>query len=370
MKSLKSSNRLFVPGRINLLGEHLDYNGGPVLPFTLDKGLTAVWRPRDDHRVQIYSQGQPTALELDLRDLASHFEVNPWYLPAVAMLRMMMESYPEASQGFSVDIASTLPPAAGLSSSAATEILMGWIFCRVQNIEPPRSELALAAQKAEHHFLNVRCGIMDMWAIAHGRKNFITQIDCSGPIHQYLPFHPEPWHIVILHSGISRRLESSEYNDRRASCERALARLRQMHPITHLAEAGPEMLALLEDPIEFRRTRHVITETQRVYQATEALTRGTIEALGPLLKESHASLQTDYEVTGAPVDAIAEAANNHPACLGCRLTGAGFGGCLVALVFKNDVKQFERDVLENLRLLNWDFQPQIIPVESGEIRED
>lgn len=367
--SAADQGSLFVPGRVNFLGEHIDYNGGTVLPFTINLGLTARWQAHHNSRVTVYSTGQTEGWTCDLESLSSLQDVPSWYRPFAAMLSVMKET-PELikAKGFTVTINSTLPPASGLSSSAAVEVLAGRLLMRVNGLASDPGQIALRAQEAEHRHIGVRCGIMDMWAIAHGRKNYLTAIDCSGPTHQYIPFNSGPWQVLVIDSGLPRTLAGSAYNDRRAACERALATLKKEWPhLNHLAEADYDMLEVIPDSVDRRRARHVVTEMDRVRRAIHLLKNQDFEATGDLLNASHASLRDDYEVTGEGLDFLASEAQRQAGCVGCRMTGAGFGGCLLALVHHEHVQAFVRH-FEKLREGRPGKRLQVLAVSTDEIR--
>lgn len=365
-----SGGKVFVPGRVNFLGEHLDYNGGSVLPFTIHLGLMAKWEASGDDRVSVHSEGISAGWTSRLSELNDVQHVPSWYRPFAAMLCVIRKKLGnDVKRGFSLQIRSTLPPASGLSSSAAVEILAGWVLLRANDLEPDRRLLAFSAQEAEHQHLGVHCGIMDMWAIAHGKRDFLTAIDCRGPTHEHIPFNTGPWRVLVLDSGLPRTLAGSAYNDRRAACERALAALRRHWPrLNHLAEAELEMLEAISDPVDRRRARHVVMEMDRVRKAITLLQNQNIEETGALLNASHASLRDDYEVTGEGLDFLAAEAQKQKGCIGCRMTGAGFGGCLLAIVHEVHVPAFLKH-FENLRE-NWQGKSlRVIPVQSDEIRE-
>lgn len=361
---------VFVPGRVNFLGEHLDYNGGTVLPFAIQLGITAQWKASQDDQIWIQSQDVNEVWTTRLDELNGIQHVPAWYRPIAAMLCVVKDRLGNAvHQGFNANIQSTLPSASGLSSSAAVEVLAGWLLMRANGQKPDPALLALMAQEAEHQHLGVRCGIMDMWAIAHSKKGYLTAIDCRGPTHKYIPFNTGAWRVLVIDSGLPRTLAGSAYNDRRAACERALAALRKEWPyLCHLAEAEPEMLEAIPNPVDRRRARHVITEMARVREAIKLLEDQSVEETGALLNASHTSLREDYEVTSEGLDFLASEAQKQPGCAGCRMTGAGFGGCLVALVHENWVTNFLRH-FEKLRN-GWSGKGlRVIPVYPNEIRE-
>lgn len=365
MSPCPTQGKVFVPGRVNFLGEHLDYNGGTVLPFTLALGLTGSWEAISEPVVEIWSEGHPQPCTIPLRQTWAHAPLDPWYRPAWAMLCVMVARYPGTERGFRLRVSSTLPSGAGLSSSAAIEVLIGWVFAAVQGLHPEPADVALAALEAEHQHLGVRCGIMDMWAIVHGKKGYLTAIDCNGPSHKPIPFSTGPFQPIIINSRQPRTLSHSAYNDRRAACERALKALQSLWPVPHLAAALPEMLIAIPCEEDQRRARHVISENRRVHRAIECLENGNFENLGPLLRESHRSLAEDYEVTGPALDRLADWANSQVGCLGCRMTGAGFGGCLIALVHQDALPIFRKKF--DAFAATCSPRPELLDAKPGEI---
>ncbi|MCS6981934.1 MAG: galactokinase [Flavobacteriales bacterium] len=365
MRASPEEGKIFVPGRINFLGEHLDYNGGTVLPFTLNLGLTGCWETIAEPVVEIWSEGHPRRCIIPLRETWLHPPLDPWYRPAWAMLCVLVARYPGKERGFRLRISSTLPAGAGLSSSAAIEVLMGCVFAAVQEVHPELADVAFAALEAEHHHLGVRCGIMDMWAIVHGKKGYLTAIDCNGPSHKLVPFSTGPFQPLIINSRQPRTLAHSAYNDRRAACERALKALQSLWSVPYLAAALPEMLIAIPSEEDKRRARHVISENRRVQKAIVCLENGNFQALGPLLRESHRSLAEDYQVTTPLLDRLAEWANSQEGCLGCRMTGAGFGGCLIALVHQDALPTFRKKF--DAFASTFSPPPELLDARPGEI---
>jgi len=358
---------VFVPGRINLIGEHLDYNGGMVLPFTVNKGLLGKWQARDDAIIHIHSLGREDYYRVPCGREWETPPQEPWYKPAWAMLCKLRELFPRHLCGFIIEIQSSLPSGAGLSSSAAVEILISQVFCQVNMISMPSEEVCRAVQEAEHRFLNVRCGIMDMWSIVFGRKGFLTAIDCSTFTHTYVPLDISPYRIVVIHSGLPRTLAKSFYNERRLSCERALHDINQYQATSFLAQAEMGSLNWVRDEADRKRARHVLREQLNVRESIEALLNKDLHALGALLKRSHQSLATDFEVSTPELDFLVSTACAHHACLGARLTGAGFGGCVIALVHQKHVYEFTREIMASYRK-EFALCADIFEIDSGSMR--
>ncbi len=321
------------PGRVNLIGEHTDYNDGFVLPVAVDR---AVW---------VAAAGQPTReaviRALDVRNdeaivplSAAPTTIGGWvdYPAGIAWAFMQDGKRPFGLQAV---FASSVPVGAGMSSSAAVEIAFAYTWQRISGFAYARHELALLAQKAENQYVGVNCGIMDQMISACGRAGHAMLLDTRTLERTYYPV-PEGLALVVADSLVRRSLASSEYNIRRAQCEEAVRRLAVALPgIKALRDVTLEDLerhAALLPPVILKRARHVVSENARVHAFTQALQRGALDEAGALLRESHRSLRDDYEVSAPELDTLVEAANAVPGCYGARLTGAGFGGCTIALV--------------------------------------
>lgn len=332
----------FVPGRVNLIGEHLDYNGGPVLPMTVSMGIYAAIAPRNDNHLRLASEGFCGVFEWDLEALPPTPHGLDWAAYPAAMVHVLRQQGQPIS-GANVFFLTTLPAGAGLSSSAAIEVLTG-ILLTMDSI--PRPQLAQWAQQAENQFVGVPCGIMDQFAVAVGHPGHALLLQSHSLAHTHVPQTLTDATWVVMHSGATRELAHTvEYANRRAECEAALQHLQRYHPIRQLAQAPADALALLShNPTWMARAMHVVAETARVHQTVEALQRNDPETVGRLLIESHVSLRDDYEVTGEALDTLVEAALETEGCLGARMTGAGFGGCAVALVRTAKLDVFLREV--------------------------
>ncbi len=301
----------FAPGRVNLIGEHLDYNGGPVLPAAIDRGLTASVRPRPDRRWQLRSGAQEQILDLNLEELPGPAAIQGWGRHVAGMLAVLARQgiHPP---GLDIAIRSDLPQASGLSSSAALEVLIGVIACAAADREWDSTGLALAAQAVEAEYLGLNCGIMDPYAIAHGREGFALLLDCAAMSHHLLPAELPGYTWVILDTRLPRQLSHSAYNQRRQACEQAASML----GLNQLAELrDPEQLSALPDGPLRAAARHVHTEVRRVERAAECLQQGDAEALGSLLQASHASLRDDFRVSCPELDLLAGEASQHSASI-------------------------------------------------------
>ncbi len=323
------------PGRVNLIGEHTDYNDGFVLPVALERDVRLLYNPRSDRHVRLYAVEFDAWAEFDLDDLKfndEHFWSN--YVQGVAWA---LEERGLRLTGIEGIISGNVPRGSGLSSSAALEIACAKAFMAAagQLDALPGPQIAKAAQRAENEFVGVNCGIMDQFISTLGSEGHALLIDCRSLGYELVPF-PQGAALVIGNTKASRSLANSAYNERRAQCEEGVRLLQAVLPgITALRDVSSEQLeahkALLP-PIIYRRCRHVVGENERVLATVAALAEGDLTEVGRLMAASHASLRDDYEVSSEALDVMVEAMASAPGCLGARLTGAGFGGCAVALV--------------------------------------
>ena len=333
------------PGRVNLIGEHTDYNEGFVLPMAIDRSTVVAASARDDRRVRIYSLNLDEEAEFDLdRPGAKRRGVWLDYVEGVA--RALEERTGERLSGADLALASDVPVGSGLSSSAALEISAGLALLSVSGVAVDRVQLALAGQQAEHEYVGAMVGIMDQFIAAMGRAGHALLIDCRTLEATPIPFDTSSVEVAICNSNVEHELASSEYNARRAECERGVQVLREVLPgvraLRDVSVADFERHEeILPEPIR-RRVRHVLTENERTLQATEALRSGDLDEMGRLMDRSHRSLRDDYEVSCGELDALVEIAGNFGGCLGARMTGGGFGGCTVNLVRRDALADFKQ----------------------------
>ena len=327
----------FAPGRVNLIGEHTDYNGGHVFPCALTIGTYACARRRDDRILRFYSLNFPEAgvLESTLDDREYRKELGFSNYPRGVIVTAAEEGY-EAEQGLDILYYGTIPNSSGLSSSASIGVLTGYILKDMFGFDFDGIINAKIGQKAENSFIGVNCGIMDQFAIAMGRKDTAIFLNTATLRYQYVPLVLNGVKILIMNTNKKRGLGDSKYNERRAECEEALRDLQRVTDIATLGDLDEEGFVLFSDSIRsqtcMKRARHAVFENRRTIRATEALRDGDLEQFGRLMNESHISLRRDYEVTGPELDALVEAAWEQEGVIGARMTGAGFGGCAVALV--------------------------------------
>lgn len=335
----------FAPGRANLIGEHIDYNGGLVMPAAVTLGITATCCPRSDRLVRLHSSDDTVAVEIDLDQPIAPDPARGWgNYPAGVLRELLLRGI--NLNGADVLFTTTLPQGAGLSSSAAMEVLTAISFLSLS--DAPTSDLkaiALLCQKVENQFIRVNCGVMDQFAVALGKEDCALLLDCESQNYQYVPVALGEHALIIMNTSRQRRLADSKYNERRAECDAVLRLLGDKAPRNGLVHARwSNILSHVSDPVLRRRARHVISEQARVEKASQVLAAGDLAAFGKLLTESHTSLRDDYEVTGPHLDAIVSAALQAPGCLGARMTGAGFGGCAIALVEQAAIADFTASV--------------------------
>lgn len=336
----------FAPGRVNLIGDHIDYNGGMVLPAAINLGITAQVRKRDDDIIRMRSAMSEKRIEIDLKKAIEYSPSAGWGNYPMGVIRLLqMTQMP--IKGADILFDSTLPIGSGLSSSAAIEVLTGYVLMSLVGYEVDKVAMALLCQKAENEFVGVNCGIMDQFAIAMGKAGHAIQLNCQTLDYQHIPFNIGKFKLVIINSNKERELADSAYNERRASCEKALALIREKYDVTNLCEAEfPMIIERVKDPVLLARARHVWWENQYVHEAIEALQDGDWQTLGESMDASHLSLSNDYEVSCDELDVLVDAARSVEGCIGARMTGAGFGGCVVALVHEDALTNFTSYVKE------------------------
>ncbi len=346
------------PGRVNLIGEHLDYNEGHVLPIAIDSSIMVAFAPRRDDGVRLYSLDLDQDSAFDLRHI-EHDAERPWsnYLRGVAWV---LREAGHRLIGLDAAIQGDVPIGAGLSSSAALEVAALGAFDIASGLRLDRRDLALLGQRAENRFVGVECGVMDQMTAALGRAGHALLIDCRSLDYEAVPVPleasgPARLSLVVADSGVRRSLLDSQYNVRREECRSAaelLAALITDRPITALRDVKSEDLARHGDdlpPTLLKRARHVVEEEGRVLRSVDALRRGELEEFGESLNASHRSLRDDFEVSCPELDLLVDLAQAQPGVLGARLTGAGFGGCTVNLVRTDALEAFRADVLESYR---------------------
>lgn len=339
----------FAPGRVNLIGEHTDYNGGHVFPCALTIGTYGAVRKRNDNKLRFYSMnfGHLPVIESSLDDLKPRRNAGWTNYPKGVMWALREKGY-ELPCGIDLMLFGNIPNGSGLSSSASVEILTGYILNDLFQLGISNQDLALLGQFSENHFNGVNCGIMDQFAIAMGRKDHAIFLDTADLSYEYAPIKLDGAKIVISCSNKRRGLGDSKYNERRAECEKALEEIRKVRQVDSLGalteEQFEEVRDAVKDPVRRRRAKHAVYENQRTVKAVEALKANDIALFGRLMNESHISLRDDYEVTGRELDTLVEEAWKVKGVLGSRMTGAGFGGCTVSIVKDDAVDTFIEQV--------------------------
>ena len=342
----------FSPGRVNLIGEHTDYNGGHVFPCALTIGTYGVARKRADRKIRLYSENfsKMGVIETSLDDLVYRDSAGWTNYPKGIVWTFQEKGYP-VEKGFDMLMYGNIPNGSGLSSSASVELLMGIILKDLFGYEDlTMINLALIGQYGENNFNGMNCGIMDQFAIAMGKKDHAIFLDTQNLQYEYAPIRMDGYKIVIAASNKKRRLTDSKYNERRAECEEALKDIQSVKKIQALGKLTEEEFEqvkdAVKDPVCRKRAKHAVYENQRTIQAVKALKNNDLETFGKLMNESHVSLRDDYEVTGKELDTLVEAAWKQDGVIGSRMTGAGFGGCTVSIVKEEAVDAFIKNVGE------------------------
>lgn len=333
-------------GRVNLIGEHVDYCGGKVLPAALSLKCRVAVRKNGTNLLRVAATDIPARAEIDLNALENYKALKWGNYQAGVADEMKKAGYNLVGCDILYDC--TVPFGSGLSSSAAIEVVTAYALAKTGGNKIDKKELAVLAQKAENNYCGVNCGIMDQFASANGKEKHALLLDCATLDYELLPLDLKECVLVLTNCNKPHNLVESKYNERRSEVDKALSLLqKRISGISCLADVKPyqvEENRSVLTPLLYRRARHVVGECDRVLRSAEALKTGDLELFGRLLNESHRSLKEDYEVTGKELDALAEAAQNSPECLGSRMTGAGFGGCTVSLVRKTGLERFQENV--------------------------
>lgn len=336
----------FSPGRVNLIGEHTDYNGGHVFPCALTIGTYGAARKRDDRLIHFYSMNLNRfgTVEVSLDDLSYDAKYNWANYPLGVVWAFAQKGY-TLDCGFDMVIWGNIPNGSGLSSSASLEVLTGVILTDLFDIKTlSMTDLALIGQYSENNFNGCNCGIMDQFAVAMGKKDNAIFLDTSTLKFEYAPIELEDAKIIITNSKVKHSLVDSAYNDRRQECADALAALQKELDIESLGDLSPEEFeankGLITDPVQLKRAKHAVYENQRTIDAVAALRAGDIARFGELMNQSHISLRDDYAVSCEEIDILVDLAWKIPGVIGSRITGGGFGGCTVSIVKNDSVDEF------------------------------
>ena len=346
---VEADHTFFSPGRINLIGEHTDYNGGHVFPAAISLGTYGAARKRDDQLLRFFSGNfvEKGIIEVSLENL--HFEPeHNWTNYPKGVLHFLQEAGHTIDRGMDVYVYGNIPNGSGLSSSASLELLTGVIAEKLFDLQLERLDLVKIGKLTENEFIGVNSGIMDQFAIGMGADQRAIYLDTNTLEYDLVPLDLKDNVVVIMNTNKRRELADSKYNERRAECEKAVEELNRKLSIFTLGELDEwsfdEYSYLIEDENRLKRARHAVLENQRTLQARAALQAGDLEKFGRLMNASHVSLEHDYEVTGLELDTLVHTAWEQEGVLGARMTGAGFGGCAIALVRKDAVDTFKENV--------------------------
>ena len=345
----EAESKFFSPGRVNLIGEHTDYNGGHVFPCAIHRGTYALVKKRDDKKFRMYSENFENLgiIEFLLDNLVNE-KKHKWVNYPKGVVKMFIEAGYKIDSGFDVLFYGNIPNGSGLSSSASIEIVTSIILKDLYNLDIDMVEMVKLSQKAENQFIGVNSGIMDQFAVGMGKKDNAILLDCNTLKYSYAPVILKDEVLVIGNTNKKRGLADSKYNERRAECEEALKDLQKELDIQSLGELSIEEFnkseKLIKNEINRKRAKHAVYENQRTIKAQKELMEGNLEEFGRLMNESHVSLRDDYEVTGIELDTMVEIAWNQEGVIGSRMTGAGFGGCTISIVKKDAVDKFIENV--------------------------
>ena len=361
----------FSPGRVNLIGEHTDYNGGHVFPCALSFGTYGAISQRDDKIVRMYSENfeDKGIISFEIDNLKNE-EEHDWANYPKGVIDVLRKHGYDVNQGFDMVVYGNIPNGAGLSSSASVELLMAVMMNDIHQFNIDRVELVKYCQEAENNFIGVNCGIMDQFSIGMGQDSSAILLDCNTLDYKYSTVDLKDEVIVIANTNKRRGLADSKYNERRSECEEALKELQTELKISTLGELTEDEFEknkhLIKSDIRAKRAKHAVYENQRTLKAVKALEDNDIETFGKLMNQSHNSLRDDYEVTGKELDTLVDLASKHEGTVGARMTGAGFGGCTVSIVKRNNVDDFINNVGKQYKeIIGYDADFYVANIGAG-----
>ena len=338
----------FSPGRVNLIGEHTDYNGGFVFPCALSFGTYILLSKNDEQKINFRSLNMEAIYSLELTQLSEPLPNKAWANYPLGVFAQFIKRGVAITQGYDILFWGNVPAGAGLSSSAAMEVVTAYALNELLGTGYELTELAKIGRAAEHEFAGVMCGIMDQFASAHGKADHAIYLNCDTLEYDLVPVKLDGVKVVVTNTHSPHKLDSGSFNDRVRQCQLAVEQLNSVRPTQYLAELSQaefdQVKHAITDETAYRRARHVVGEVQRTKDAVAALQQGDIVLFGKLMNQSHISLRDDYEVTGLHLDALAEAAWKVDGVLGSRMTGGGFGGCTVSLVREESINTFIEQV--------------------------
>ena len=350
----KGAELFFSPGRVNLIGEHTDYNGGHVFPCALTMGTYALVRKRSDNKMNFvslnFNNAEVTTVELPE---LSYQKKNGWANYLIGVVWTFLGKGYKIDKGFDLAMLGNIPSGAGLSSSASIEVLMGTALKYMYDIDIDMVEIAKIGQTSENQFNGMNCGIMDQFAVAMGKKDNAIFLDTADLSYEYAPVKLKDAKVLITNSHVKHSLVDSAYNDRRNESTAALKALQTKLNISGLGDLTEEEFEenqyLITDEVQRKRAKHAVYENQRTIKAVNALKNNDIETFGKLMNASHISLRDDYEVSCPEVDKLVEIAWNIPGVIGSRITGGGFGGCTVSIVKNDAIENFRKEVISKYK---------------------
>ena len=344
----------FASGRVNLIGEHIDYNGGLVMPIAINLGIKGLYKTREDSKVCLYSTTHDEHVIFDIAETPDAYDIEAsWANYPIGVINALRNDGVNLL-GFDLFFDSTLPEGSGLSSSAAIEVLTAYTLLHQSGRNINLSDMAVLCQGVENNFIGVNCGIMDQFAVANCKKDHALLLDCNTLEYEHVSFELDDYSLLVINSKKPRSLIKSAYNQRKSESDEALHILLKADKLSHaesLVHADMSDLSIIVDPTIRKRARHVVSENLRVKHAVAALKMGDLHTFGRLMNASHQSMKEDYEVTGIEMDTLAETAQHIDGCLGARMTGGGFGGCAIALVKKTSIENFNKIVTARYRMV-------------------
>jgi galactokinase len=355
------------PGRVNIIGEHTDYNNGFVLPAAIDKAIYVAVTPRQDDIIRLYSGEFDESFETSLGTLKPTDKGWPNYILGVAD-QLIKRGY--SINGFNMAIDGDVPIGSGLSSSAAVECATAFALNEIFKLRIDKKDLAFIGQKAEHTFAGVMCGIMDQFASVFGKKDHVIKLDCQSIEYEYVPLVLEGYKLVLLNTNVKHSLASSEYNTRRTQCEQGVAWVKEHVPeVNSLRDVTMEMLHQYVEPKDhliYERCKYVVEEKERLLSGCEDLRRGDLEALGKKMFETHDGLSKEYEVSCKELDFLVDAVRDNPNVVGARMMGGGFGGCTINIVKEEAIDELIEQLQESYQKnMGKQLTAYIAQVENG-----
>jgi galactokinase len=338
----------FSPGRVNLIGEHTDYNGGLVFPCALSFGTYLIVRKNTEKQMKFASTNFDFKISIPLDKITEKHD-SKWVNYPLGVMNQFLQK-DKKLDGLELLFSGDIPNGAGLSSSASVEVVTAFALNTLFDYDFSVIDLVKLSQKAENEFVGVNCGIMDQFAVGMGKKDHAIALQCDTLKYELVPVILKDYKLIISNTNKRRGLADSKYNERRAECEKAVEYLNKVRPIKNLGELSYADFAAIQDSIPDetirRRAHHVVAEDQRVVDAIDALKQGELDVFGEMMNSSHDSLRDDYEVTGKELDTMVDEARKIKGVIGSRMTGAGFGGCTVSLIRSNAIETFKKTVAE------------------------